>query len=145
MEILKIVVIGLIGAISFLYLKSTGSELCGLLSLGTCILILLSTLSYVFSVINFFKDFATNTGISSSVLLLILKITAISYLISFSQTLCEDMGVSSIGVKIDFAGRVVIFVMAIPIYTNLFNILTNFIWLKNTLYFYYLYLQFFVI
>lgn len=127
MEILKIVLIGIIGAVSFVYLKSTNQELCGLLSLGTGILILLMTLSYVLSAVNFFKDLALSTGISNEILTIILKITAISYLISFSQTLCEDMGVSSIGSKIEFAGRVIIFVMAIPIYSNLFNILSNFI------------------
>lgn len=127
MEILKIVLIGIIGAVSYVYLKSTNQELCGLLSLGTGIVILLFSLSYLFTAVNFFKTFALSTGISSEILTIILKITAISYLISFTETLCEDMGVTSIGSKIEFAGRVMIFVLALPIYSNLFNILSNFI------------------
>ena len=115
MEILKIVSIAIIGAIFFFYLKSVNSEISGLLCLGAGIIILLLSISYIISAVSFFKEFVNTLGISSSVLLLIVKITIIAYLVEFSKNLCEDMGAKSLGGKVDFAGRIIIFVTSIPI------------------------------
>ena len=127
MEIIKIVSIAIIGAIFFFYLKSVNSELSGLLCLGAGIVILLLSINYVVSAVSFFKEFTNSLGISSSILLLIVKITIIAYLIEFSKNLCEDMGAKSLGSKVDFAGRVIIFVTSIPIFTNLIETLTSLI------------------
>ena len=109
MEILKIISVAIIGAIFFIYLKSVNSELSGLLCLGTGIIILILTFSYVIEVVDFFKGFVDSLGISSNILVLIIKITVIAYLVEFSSSLCEDLGVKSIGNKVEFAGRIIIF------------------------------------
>ncbi len=132
MEIIKIVSIAVIGAIFFFYLKSVNSELSGLLCLGTGILILIISVEYVISAISFFKEFISTLGITSSILLLVVKITIIAYLIEFSKNLCEDLGSKSLGSKVDFAGRIIIFVTSIPIFTSLIKTLTELIvWKKH--------------
>ena len=123
MEIIKIILVGIIGALSFVYLKSVNSELCGLLALGTSIIIVVMVLSYLVGAVDFFKEFALKTQIDSSLLVLIVKITAIAYLVEFTYNLCEDLGVKSIGSKVEFAGRMVMFVMSIPVFKNLIDTL----------------------
>ena len=123
MDILKIISVGLIGAITFVYLKSVNSELSGLLVLGTSIVIIIMILSYLIGAVDFFKDFVIKTQIDSALLILIVKITAIAYLIEFANNLCEDLGAKSIGTKIEFAGRIVMFVMSIPLFKNLIETL----------------------
>ncbi len=125
MEILKIISVAIIGAVFFVYLKSVNSELSGLIAIGTSIIILLISVSYVFEAVSFFKNFVNTLGISQSVLILVIKITVIAYLIEFSSSLCEDLGVKSIGNKVEFAGRIIIFVISIPIFISLIETLTN--------------------
>ena len=127
MEILKIVAIAIIGAIFFFYLKSVNSELSGLLCLGAGVLILILSINYVLTAVTFFKEYINSLGISSSTLLLIVKITIIAYLIEFSKSLCEDLGSKSLGAKVEFAGRIIIFVTSIPIFSSLIDTLTKLI------------------
>ena len=127
MEILKIVAIAIIGAIFFFYLKSVNSELSGLLCLGAGVLILILSINYVLTAVTFFKEYINSLGISSSTLLLIVKITIIEYLIEFSKSLCEDLGSKSLGAKVEFAGRIIIFVTSIPIFSSLIDTLTKLI------------------
>ena len=127
MEITKIILIGIIGAISYVYLKSINSELSSLLVLGVSIVIIILSLSYIVESLNFFKNFTKYSGISSQTLMLVVKITVIAYLIEFSVTLCEDLNVKSIGNKIELSGRLFIFVLSIPIFNTLYETLIKLI------------------
>ena len=119
MEIIKIVLVAVIGAVTFVYLKSINSELSNLLLVGVGIIILLLTVSYVFTATEFFKNLINDSGVNSNVLTLVFKITAISYLIEFSTSLCEDFGVKSIANKLEFSGKIIIFVLSIPVFKTL--------------------------
>lgn len=127
MEILKIVLIGIIGAISYIYLKQAGSELSLLCVIATGILIIILSISYVIDTVKFFVVISDNVGVSSQIFVLIIKIIVIAYLVEFCTTLCNDIGVSSISSKVNFAGKMIIFTMALPIFYELFNVIKTFI------------------
>lgn len=127
MEILKIIFVSIIGIIIFVYLKSNNSELSGLSAVACGLLILLLTVDYVIETVEFFKNMANLTGIDGSVFKLIIKIVAISYLTDFANSLCLDLGSSSIGEKVSFAGKIIMFTLAIPIFMNLFEIISSLI------------------
>ncbi len=124
MEIVKIALVGVVGALIFIYLKSNSSELSGLTAIATGILILLLTVDYVVQAVAFFKTMTESTGIDGGVFKIIIKIVAISYLADFSSSLCSDLGVSSLGEKVNFASRLIIFVLSFPVILNLFNIIS---------------------
>ena len=127
MEIFKIIAIGLVGAFCYVFLYSTKSELAPLVLLATGIVLIIEIVEYVFLTIDFFNELALNANISGTLLKTVLKIMAISYVLEFAITLCDDLNVKSIGVKLSFAGKIIIFVIAIPIYKELFNVITYFI------------------
>ena len=127
MELIKIALIAVVGALLFIYLKSNSSDLAGLVVVATGILILLLTVDYVIETVTFFKKIGQNTGIDSSFLKIIVKIVAVSYLADFSSSLCADLGSTNLGEKVSFAGRIIIFVLSFPIFINLFNVITSFI------------------
>ncbi len=127
MEILKIVLIGIIGAISYIYLKQSGSELSLLCVIATGILIIILTINYVIDTVKFFVVITEKVGVSSEIFSIIIKIIVIAYLVEFCTTLCNDMGVSSISSKVNFAGKMIIFTMALPIFYELFNVVKMFI------------------
>ena len=125
MEILKVLSIGVIGDFVFIYLKSNGSELAGLSIIATGVLLLITVLGYVVTVVGFFSEMASKTGISSEIFILVIKIIAISYLADFTTSLCEDMGAKSIGDKVSFASKIIIFTISSPIIVTLFDVISS--------------------
>lgn len=131
MEIFKIVAIGLVGAFCYVFLLSTKSEIAPLVLLATGIVLIIEVVNYLFISISFFKDLASIGEISGSLLTTVLKIMAISYVLEFATSLCTDLNVKSIETKLAFAGKLIIFVISLPIYKELFNVITSFIsWKK---------------
>lgn len=127
MEIFKIVLIALIGAFCYAFLNSTKSEIAPLVLLATGIVLILEVINYVFISINFFSELASSALITGALLQTVLKIMAVSYVLEFATSLCEDLNVKSLETKLAFGGKLIIFVMAIPIYKELFNVITSFI------------------
>ena len=125
MLVIKIALVGVFGELIFVYLKNNSSELSGLCAVATGLLMTIMTIDYIFVTIDFFKNMANNTGIDSEVFKIIVKIIAISYLAEFSSAICSDLGVSSLAEKVSFASRIIIFVCAFPIITNLYQIVSN--------------------
>ena len=63
------------------------------------------------------------TGLNSQLYTLLLKIIGIGYLIEFTASICSDTGNSSLGDKVLLGGKIVILVMALPIITNILEII----------------------
>lgn len=57
----------------------------------------------------------------------ILKVLVIAYATEFTSALCEDAGEKSIGTKVELAGKIGIFFVAIPVFTSLLNLLDSLI------------------
>ena len=89
------------------------------------IILLLMTVSYLEDFISLFSSLAEISNLDNSVLKIILKIIAISYLVEFSSTLIEDFGLKSIADKVTFAGKILILTMSAPIIKNLITLITG--------------------
>lgn len=123
--IFKIVAIGIITSIATLVIKPIKSDFAIMIALTGGIIILIMLLNYMTSVFDSFKLIIASTGISSSLYTLVLKIVGIGYLIEFSAGVCNDSGNSSIADKILLGGKIVIMVMALPIITNILQIISE--------------------
>ncbi len=122
MEIFKIVAIGVVGTMCYLFLSSSKSELAPLVLIATGIILILQVSGYILTSVNFFKELSSRLGVNSNLLAIVLKIMSISYILEFCISLCEDLGVKSMATKISLSGKLIIFVMAIPIYKQLFDV-----------------------
>ncbi len=123
--IFKIVAIGMITCIATLIIKPIRSDFALMIALAGGVIILVMLLNYLTSVFDTFNLIINSTGISSSLYSLVLKIVGIGYLIEFSASMCNDSGNSSLGDKILFGGKIVIMVMALPIITNILQIIAE--------------------
>ncbi|MBR6737509.1 MAG: hypothetical protein IKL82_04005 [Clostridia bacterium] len=124
MDIIRFVSVGVVGAISFFYLKSVGSELSILVSTATGLLLLLFSVDYVIKSLGFFVMLYEKTGINGELFTILVKVIIISYLADFTEALCKDVGASSIGEKVSLVSRLIIFVVSIPVFENLFTIIS---------------------
>ena len=127
MEIYKIAAIGIISVILIVYLKSVNAELAVIVGVASGILILLLSVSYIKEFIVFFEEVAKTGGIDNSVFKLVLKIIAISYLIEFSSSVATDFGQTSLANKIQFAGKLIMVSLAIPLIKNMIDFVISLI------------------
>lgn len=123
--IYKVVAIGIITSIAALVIKPIRNDFAVIIALTGGVIILLMLLSYLTSVFDTFKLLVNSTGVSSSLYSLVLKIVGIGYLVEFAAGICADSGNSSVADKILLGGKVVIMVMALPIITNILQIISQ--------------------
>ena len=125
MDILQIVALGIIAAILSLVLKEYKPELSIHISIVTGVLIFILVLGKLNSVLSILKLYVTKSGIDILYFSTILKVIAIAYITEFGAQICRDSNEGSIASKIEFAGKVIIMVMAVPIYVALLDIITK--------------------
>ena len=121
MEIIQVAFFAFTALFVFLLLKDNKSEMGFLVILAAGIGIFLYMIGQLAEVIEFIKDIANKANIDTVYIGIVLKILAIAYIASFSSALCRDANVDSLGTQIDFAGRIMILVLAIPILMAVLN------------------------
>ena len=119
MDIVKVIGIGLIGAIAALLLRNARSEYAPMAVIAAGIVILIITLSALSDVIVAFEGIVDKTGLDRSLFSSLLKIIGIGYLTEYSVSLCNDLDCASLGKKISLAGKITIFLTALPIVMSL--------------------------
>lgn len=78
------------------------------------IIILFYVISYIKDIVNFLNGLA-DSGVNSTYITLLVKITGISILTEFAVSICKDSGESSIANKIDLGGKIIVISMSIPV------------------------------
>lgn len=115
MLILKVISFVLAALFLYLFFKDKRSDLAVLIMLAAGILVFIFCLTELSQIISFLKNIAEKAGFDIVYLGIVLKILAIAYLASFASEICKDAGVSSLASKVEFAGKIFILALAIPI------------------------------
>lgn len=77
-------------------------------------------MDYLKGIVDFVNGLSV-TGISSSFIVLLMKIAGISILTEFAVSVCNDMGESAIANKVDLGGKLIIVSLSIPIITSVLS------------------------
>lgn len=125
MEIFQIVAIGLVAAILSVLIKNEKPELGIYISLATGIIIFLFIATKLQSVMEILEQLSNKINIDAIYLSIILKIVGIAYIAEFGAQICRDVGEGVIASKIEFAGKILIMVMAVPILVSLMDLIIN--------------------
>ena len=115
MEIIKIAGIGITGVVIASLLKKDKPEFSVIITVATGLILLVLILSGLTSVVTAFDDLVALSGVDQSLFAGILKIIGIGYLTEYSATVVSDYGANSVANKIQLAGKITIFLMALPI------------------------------
>jgi stage III sporulation protein AD len=115
MEIFQIVGIGLTGTILAVYVKESNREIAILISLVTGLILFIYALSQVGAVINILTELATRANVNLYYLVIVLKIMGIAYIAEFGAQICRDAGEGSTATKLEFAAKILVMVLALPI------------------------------
>lgn len=123
MKVFQVVGLGIISTILIVTIKDTKPEFKILLSITTGVIIfsmLLNELSYVIETINTLSD---RVDVNIRYFDTIIKIIGIAYIVEFASQVSKDAGEDSIAMKIEFGGKIIIMVLAIPILMALMDLI----------------------
>ena len=131
MEILKIIGIGIITCVVVIIIKQIKPEFALVALIAGSVIMLVYIFDYFVNILDVFANIVNKTGINSKLFAIILKIIGVGYLIEFSANICSDSGNPAIADKIILGGKLLILILAMPIVTNLLDIIVELIQWKN--------------
>ncbi|MBB6635533.1 stage III sporulation protein AD [Cohnella thailandensis] len=125
MEILQIVGVALLATILILVIREQKPMFAFLLSAFVGIGIFLAMIGKISSVVTVLEQLADRSGIPSVYLKTMLKIIGIAYIAEFGAQIIRDAGMESVASKVEFAGKMLILVMAVPIISVIIETVLN--------------------
>lgn len=124
-SLLKIILIGIAAVIIITLVKAYKPEFTVEITLCASIILLyfiidgfsygLAYITQVYDKLSYGKEYFP----------IIVKVLAIAYITEFAVALCQDAGEKAIASKLELAGKVAIFISAIPIFNSLLSLLNN--------------------
>ncbi|AUN03362.1 stage III sporulation protein AD [Clostridium sporogenes] len=115
MEIIKIVAFAFISLFLILIFKGRRDDLAVQISIVAGVIIFLFLTSKITAILQFMQQLASKTNIDFIYLSTVFKILGIAYLATFCSEICKDAGENSLASKVEFAGKILILGLAIPI------------------------------
>ncbi|MDO7788623.1 stage III sporulation protein AD [Desulforamulus aquiferis] len=115
MDILQVVGLGLVVCILAIILRVQKPPMATMLSITAGIMIFFAMMPQITSVFNVLRDLAGQANVSMVYMGTILKIVGIAYIADFGSQICRDAGEGALASKIEFAAKVIVLVMAVPI------------------------------
>lgn len=125
LDILQIIGLAIVATVIIAVLKVQKPEIAIQISIATGIIIFTMILGKITAVIELLNSFASKVNIDTIYLSTLLKIVGIAYIAEFGAEVCKDAGEGAIAAKVEFAGKVVIIVLAVPIITSLMDLVIS--------------------
>ena len=123
--IFRLVGIALIGVIVVILLKSAKPEFAIFATIATGVIMLIVLSTSLSQVISAFDKIVEKSGVDEGVFSAVLKIIGIGYLTEYSSSIATDAGCPSIAQKLQFGGKIVIFLTSISIVTSLIDVVSQ--------------------
>ena len=123
MDIFKIAAIGLTGAVLAALLREEKKEFAIYVGLATVLAIFVSILYQLSSIFEFLKSWQSQLSYGKIYLPIILKILGVAYISDFVSQVCRDAGEGAIASKVELAGKVMIFYLAMPVMVSIMELI----------------------
>ncbi|MGI6752524.1 MAG: stage III sporulation protein AD [Anaerovoracaceae bacterium] len=125
MDIFKIAAIALCGVILSSLSKNYKPHFAIYIVTATVLIIFGYILSQLTSIFDFLLTVYERLSYGQYYFPILLKILAVAYVSDFVAQICKDAGESSIGGKVELAGKVLIFYLAIPVMKSVLDMIES--------------------
>lgn len=116
MDILQLIGLGLVATMMTVFLKEyRASTKAMLISALVGLLIFIAMIKQIGYIVKVLEDLANRANINQLYLGTLLKIIGIAYIAEFGAQVCKDAGESSIAGRIEFAAKIIVMALAMPI------------------------------
>ncbi len=125
MSVLKIAAIGLTGLLLASLIKTVNKDISIYVVLATVALLFIYIVGEISGVFIYLETIYNNVTYGREFFPIVIKVLAVAYIADFTSQLCKDAGEASIGSKIELAGKIIIFYMAMPIFTAILQLIDS--------------------
>ena len=126
-EVLKIIGVAFVTAVSSVILKTAKPELSFAVTVTGIIVILLYIADMLENTIGIFASVAQMTGVENGLLKTLLKIVGVGYLTEFGAGILQDFGSNAVADKVVFGGKIIIVLLSVPVLESLLQLLRGFL------------------
>ena len=127
MMILKLCAIAVCAVILISLIRIYKPELTVEAVLCASLLLLFYIISSMKYGLTYLEDIYDDLSYGKTYFPIILKALGIAYVTEFTSAICQDAGEKSIAGKVELAGKIAIFFVALPIFTSLLELLNSLI------------------
>lgn len=122
MEILQIAGIAVSGMILVSFIRAFKPELAIYAVIATVIIILVISMQQLTAVFQFLKSVYDEMTYGKEYFPIIIKVLVVAYVADFTAQLCNDAGETSIGSKVELAGKIIIFYLSLPVLVSVLEL-----------------------
>ena len=126
-DILKVIGVAFITAITAIILKGTKPELSFAVTIVGIIILLSFVLDMLRGSMSIFATISQMAGVENGLIKMLLKIVGVGYITEFSAGILNDFGSSSLAEKVTLAGKVTIVLLSMPIVESLLTLMNSFL------------------
>ena len=120
MSLISMVGLALVAAILAVFLhESRLPSLAVLLVLGAGGLVFLALLPQLAALLDIFSSLTERTGLSIQYFQVVLKVIGVAYIAEFGGQMCRDVNQGTLALKIEFAAKITILLLAAPIISSI--------------------------
>ncbi|MEE0957114.1 MAG: SpoIIIAC/SpoIIIAD family protein [Ruminococcus sp.] len=121
MNILSLGALAVTAVTAMLFLKPKNGEIALMLGIAASAVILLSLLGNAGTVIRQINQIVSAANVNASYLVIMLKVVGICIVTEFTVNTCRDAGSSALAGNVSLAGKLLVTVTALPLYTDILN------------------------
>lgn len=125
MDIFKIAAIGLCGVIVSSMVKSNKPEFATYIVIATVMIIFAMIIYKLTAVFEFLSSIYNQISYGKTFFPIILKVLAVAYIADFAAQICRDSGETAIAGKVELAGKVMIFYLAVPVMVAVMDLINQ--------------------
>lgn len=118
--IVKLCGVALIGLVATSVMKGLKNEMSGFISAVTGLILLGGSIAMLYPIISYMHEITKETGFSVYIETVI-KALGIAVISESAADLCRDAGESAIASKTEFAAKIMIIYLALPVIKNLIS------------------------
>lgn len=118
----NIVIFSVVSLMAILIVKKHNPEIAVIISAGAGAIALLFIFGWVKEPLSELIKRLEEYGANSALTEYLLKVFGICYVTKFASELCTDFGQTSLSGKIDLAGRCTVFLLSVPLFDKIFEI-----------------------
>ncbi|MGN0374328.1 MAG: SpoIIIAC/SpoIIIAD family protein [Butyrivibrio sp.] len=122
---LRVAVIGLTGVFLAVLVRNQKSDYSMYVILGVAVMIFAVICTQLESIILAVNTFSAYVNIEKKYIVILVKMTGITYVSEFASSICRDLGYQSIASQIEMFARLSLFVISIPVVSALIETISS--------------------
>lgn len=128
MSIFQMAIIVVVAVMVSILLKQYGKpEYAVVVQISTGTILILSVIVKVSELITELTSLSTTIGLNADYIKLLIKVLGICIITQFVSELCKDSGENSLASQIEFAGKIIVVTLMLPLLKSIINLVVGII------------------